>query len=71
MSSFADDDFDEYEFDDECSWCDGEGEDECNDPIQCTRRHTTMEHPETGQVFQFCVCAACGGSGRAKDQTIW
>ena len=52
---------DEYE-DDSCTHCAGDGYDECRDPIQCTRPHTTDG---------LCPCGACGGTGRAKDQTIW
>ena len=45
----------------DCSWCGGDGWEECDDPIQCTYRHDWREHP----------CPACGGSGLAKDQTLW
>lgn len=45
-----------------CFWCSGTGWDECDDPIQCC-----AEHSEEG----LCRCASCGGSGFAKDMTIW
>ena len=45
----------------DCSWCGGDGLEECDDPIQCMRPHIGNEHP----------CVACGGSGDAKDQTLW
>src|SRR5262245_11714987 len=54
-----------------CFHCGGEGEEECDDYLECTSHHRTMTHPETGQFFQFCVCGSCGGSGLAKDMTIW
>lgn len=62
-----DDDYDDgdpgaYADDDVCTHCGGDGYDDCDDPIQCLRTHTS-----TG----LCPCAACGGSGLAKDQTIW
>lgn len=56
-----DDDFDDgYERD--CHWCGGDGLVECRDPIQCTRPHN-----KCGE----CPCSSCGGSGLAKDMTIW
>lgn len=45
-----------------CHWCGGEGWDGCDDPIQCTRSHNK---------FGECQCGSCGGSGLAKDMTIW
>lgn len=46
----------------DCTRCGGEGWTECDDPIQCTREHDAGGwHP----------CKACGGSGDAKDQTVW
>lgn len=51
---YADDDAD-------CSFCGGDGYEECDDRIQCTERH----------INGMCRCVACNGSGRAKDQTIW
>ncbi len=45
-----------------CHWCGGEGWEECHDPIQCTSPHN-----EYGE----CPCSSCGGSGLAKDMTIW
>lgn len=55
----VDDPDDAYEAD--CFHCDGEGWVECDDPIQCTREHYN----------DLCRCSSCGGSGRAKDMTIW
>ena len=49
----------------ECFWCGGDGYGECDDPIQCTRRHLG------GSYDDGCPCASCGGSGLAKDMTIW
>lgn len=54
----ADDALEEHD----CYFCGGEGWTECDDPIQCTQ-----EHDELGQ----CPCKSCGGSGLAKDMTIW
>ena len=62
---------DDYDTDPDCSHCGGDGEVECDDPIQCTRMHSYFTHPDTDQEFQFCVCFACNGSGLAKDQVIW
>lgn len=45
-----------------CYWCGGEGWVQCEDPLQCTRPHTG---------YGECPCASCGGSGLAKDMTIW
>lgn len=45
-----------------CYWCDGDGWQECDDPIQCTDQHN-----ERGE----CPCSSCGGTGLAKDMTIW
>ncbi len=45
----------------DCFHCGGDGWVECDDPIQCTRAHSGDLHP----------CASCGGSGLAKDMTIW
>jgi hypothetical protein len=47
---------------DDCTWCGGDGDEDCNDPLQCTKAH---------DEFGMCSCPACGGSGRAKDQTLW
>lgn len=55
----------DYCEDDSCSICGGESHTECNDPIQCCRRHFGNSWD------QFCECVACGGSGMAKDQVIW
>lgn len=72
MSDFYDsddvDDFDdEYDDDDDdndgdCHWCGGDGFHECADPIECTSPHTSDG---------FCQCSSCGGTGNAKDMTIW
>lgn len=60
-----DGDFD-ADYDDEtdgnCYWCGGDGWDECDDPIQCTKPHDR---------YGNCPCSSCGGSGRARDMTIW
>jgi hypothetical protein len=58
----ADGDEDVDDEDDECFHCCGEGYDECPHPMECTRRHTAAG---------LCPCGSCGGSGRAKDMTIW
>lgn len=50
-----------YEDDRRCYWCGGDGWDECDDPIQCTNEHQ----------YGLCRCSSCGGSGLAKDMTIW
>lgn len=52
-----------------CFWCSGDGWVECDDPIQCTRQHQVLEN-DCG-AWQFCPCGSCGGSGLAKDMTIW
>lgn len=52
----------EYDEEPDCTWCGGEGYDDCDDPIQCFRKHTPGG---------LCPCGACGGSGRGKDQVIW
>ena len=46
----------------DCPWCSGEGWDECDDPLQCTNAHSPGG---------LCRCKSCGGSGLAKDMTIW
>lgn len=46
----------------DCFHCGGDGWRECDDPIQCT-----YEHNKWGE----CRCPSCGGSGAAKDMTIW
>lgn len=58
------DDYDDGEYDQDrfCSHCGGEGTTECNDPIECMDRH---------DKFGWCHCKYCGGSGLAKDQTVW
>lgn len=57
------DDWDpDYDDDPDCTICGGEGYDECDDPIQCCQAHTAGD---------LCPCKGCGGSGLAKDQTIW
>lgn len=58
-------DDDDGPFDDEdrdCYWCGGDGWGECSDPIQCTSPHN---------AYGECQCSSCGGSGLAKDMTIW
>ncbi|HET7552177.1 MAG TPA: hypothetical protein VFK04_12875 [Gemmatimonadaceae bacterium] len=57
---FDDDPYDTEERD--CHWCGGDGWVECNDPIQCTKEH---------DKWGCCRCSSCGGSGDAKDMTIW
>lgn len=44
----------------ECTWCGGEGVDECDDPMQC------MDPACTGEM---CTCTAC--DGRGYNQRIW
>jgi hypothetical protein len=64
-SEFLDEFFEDSEDDDperECSRCGGDGWQECPDPIQCTRPHNE---------FGECPCGSCGGSGLAKDMTVW
>ena len=56
-----DDEQDDADADGDCYWCGGDGYDECSDPMQCTHRH----------VCGLCPCRSCGGSGLAKDMTIW
>lgn len=59
-----DDEYDEYddESDGDCYWCGGTGWDECHDSLECTSPHNALGE---------CQCSSCGGSGRAKDMTIW
>ena len=45
----------------DCTWCFGDGWEECGDPIQCTRRHHLGDHP----------CSACAGSGLRSKQTVF
>lgn len=51
-------------FDDEldCTWCAGEGEAECLDPIGCTVPHAWNEP---------CICTACRGTGLRSNQTVF
>ena len=62
----AEDDEYEYEYDPDycadCHWCGGDGWVECDDPIQCTYYH---------DEYGLHRCSSCGGSGAAKDMTIW
>lgn len=64
----ADDEDDDRSYEDEsdgerdCFLCGGEGYDDCDDPIECTS-------PQTRDGL--CPCKSCGGSGLAKDMTIW
>lgn len=44
----------------ECTWCGGEGIDECDDPIQC------MDPACNGEM---CTCRGC--DGRGHSQVIW
>lgn len=53
------DDYDEERF---CSGCGGDGERECDNPLECMNKHDR---------FGYCRCEYCGGSGLAKDQTVW
>jgi hypothetical protein len=53
------------ECDSGCTFCGGEGWTECDDPIQCMGRHIGNDWDS------LCECKACGGSGLAKDQTVW
>lgn len=46
----------------DCHWCGGEGFSECDIPLECTKRHNQWDE---------CPCASCGGTGCAKDMTIW
>jgi hypothetical protein len=58
------DDFDDYDDGDpeeECHVCGGDGYKEC-DRFDCM-----WPHSEDG----FCPCNSCGGSGFAKDMTVW
>lgn len=61
----TEDDYDE-EWDDDserdCFHCGGEGWKDCPDPLECTRPHNSLGE---------CPCGSCGGSGLAKDMTIW
>lgn len=58
-------DYDE-DFDDDsprdCYWCAGTGWTDCADSIECTSVHN---------AYGECLCGSCGGSGDAKDMTIW
>lgn len=59
----SDDLYDEEDEDGgDCFWCGGDGWVECDDPIQCTYPHNGLGE---------CPCSSCGGSGAAKDMTIW
>ena len=65
LEPFDDDDEDEEGYDDEsrrCSHCAGDGWVECRNPLECTRPHNK---------FGECPCGSCGGSGDAKDMTVW
>jgi DnaJ-class molecular chaperone len=46
---------------DDCTWCQGEGWESCDDPIQCFARHIWDEHP----------CTACAGTGLRSKQTVF
>lgn len=61
-----DDDDDGFDgFEEDCFHCGGEGYGECPNPMECTRGHSG------GSYDHGCPCASCGGSGLAKDMTIW
>jgi hypothetical protein len=51
-----------YDDDPDCSFCGGDGEEECADPIQCFTPRCNGEWHQ---------CPACRGSGLARDQRIW
>jgi hypothetical protein len=52
---------DDYDDEWECTWCGGDCYTECDDPIQCCRRH----------VNGMCPCGACGGTGLRKNQAVF
>ena len=59
-------DFEDIEEDGEyalCSWCDGEGWTESGDPMW-------DGWDEYGNP-NLIACPSCGGTGLAKDQTLW
>jgi len=56
------DDNDDGDHDRRCFHCHGDGWVECDDRIQCTHPHNR---------FGECPCSSCGGSGNARDMTIW
>ena len=56
---YSDDEWDPDEY--ECTWCGGDCYTECDDPIQCTRRH----------VAGLCPCGACNATGLRSHQTIF
>lgn len=58
--------YEDWFSDPDCSFCGGEGYEECDDFIQCCAPH----HIGNG-VYREHECKACGGSGLAKDQVIW
>jgi hypothetical protein len=57
-----DEEYDDFFDDGACCWCGGDGVSECNDRLQCMNRHDKWGN---------CRCASCGGSGLAKDMTLW
>jgi hypothetical protein len=60
---------DEMDDDDrECFHCGGEGYHDCPDPIECTSPHLGGQYRDGIENHR---CDSCGGSGRAKDMTIW
>jgi hypothetical protein len=70
------DDDSEYDYEDDgderngdCTHCCGERFVECPNPLECTRRH--LGGDRFGWGGEVCPCGACGGTGRAKDQTVW
>ena len=66
MEDYVDDDVYEYDEEADCSICGGEGYKGCDDWIQCMSPHHVGSGPD-----QLCQCAACHGSGLARDQVIW
>lgn len=53
---------DDYDDDPGCSWCGGDGWEECTD---------TLAGCGAGCTGRICPCGACNGSGLAKDQVVW
>lgn len=52
----------DYDEDGSCTWCDGGGWDECDDPIQC------LDPKCDGEIHP---CTACAGTGLLEHQVIW
>jgi len=53
---------DMYDPEAECSWCGGEGINDCTDGLEC------FDPDCDGDM---CRCGSCNGSGLAKDQRVW